>query len=57
MRPVLGLVNDWVGMWMGHVLQWVRLHSVELNSFNNNIAEVGERGMIKSTDGNWKKRF
>jgi len=22
---VLVLVNDWVGMWMGHVLQWVWL--------------------------------
>ena len=22
---MLGLVNDWVGMWMGHVLQWVWL--------------------------------
>ena len=25
MRPVLGLVNDLVGMWMGHILQQVRL--------------------------------
>ena len=23
---VLGLVIDWVGMWMGHVLHWVQLH-------------------------------
>ena len=21
----VGLVNDWMGRWMGHVLQWVRL--------------------------------
>ena len=25
-RLVLGLVNDRVEIWMGHVLQWVRLH-------------------------------
>jgi len=24
-RPVLELVNDWVGMWMGHVLQQIRV--------------------------------
>ena len=24
------LVNDWVGMWMGHVLQWVRLQGRDL---------------------------
>jgi len=33
---VLELVNDWVGMWMGHVLQQVRLQGSDL------LAVVGD---------------
>ena len=25
-KLVLGIVNHWVQIWMGHVLQWVWLH-------------------------------
>ena len=27
---VLGLVDDWVGMWMGHVFQWVQLQDLKV---------------------------
>ena len=38
MRPVLGVVNNWVGMWMGQVMQRVRLLE------RDPLADVGGQG-------------
>ena len=46
---MLGLVNDWVGMWMRQVLQWVQLQG------RDPLAVVGDEGrrfaVGKSGDG------
>ena len=51
---MLGLVNDWVGMWMGQVLQWVWLHGrnplavVGRGTRAEDLAEVGWSAEVDS---------
>ena len=46
---MLGLVNDWVGMWMEHVLQWVWLQGNDLFTVvgDEDLAEVDSGGVLR----------
>jgi len=51
-RPVLRLVKDWVGMWMGHILQWVQLQGRSTGGGGGTRSEdLAEVGQFAEVDG------